>query len=35
MASKMNFDWTETMETYVVVVRLSAYHTETIIDLRA
>ena len=29
------FDWTETMETYEVVVRLSDFHKATVIDIRA
>ena len=29
------FDWTESMETYEVVVRLSDFHMATIIDIRA
>ncbi len=29
------FDWTESMETYEVVVKLSDFHMATIIDIRA
>ena len=28
------FDFTETQETYEVVLRLSPYHRETVVDIR-